>query len=259
VKGNKLMEKLADMEEITGKPGLWREKSMSLPFSPGCQYPLVVWAILEAVEELGIEGQVIFLGGTGDAIEVPAMIDIDAMQCPHGRAPDIASTMKRVLGKDAVVVTCQDDDDCIAAGTETLLHSAARGEKITVVMANSGSYVSSGWQLAPPGGKKIAPPVHQPPAAMPYNVIDILCGMKGVVYAARGAVIGRDSYLQVKGYIKTALQKQMGGEGFGFVEVMTAYPSHWGLTYQESIRWIKDKLIPQYPLGEFKNVAKIER
>lgn len=252
------MAEVVDMEEIASKPRLWRERPMSLPFSPGCQHPLGVWAVLEAVEELGIEGRTIFLGGTGEAIEVPAMVDLDAMQCPHGRAPDIASTMKRVLGSDTVIITYQDDDDCIAIGTETLLHSASRGEKITVIMANSGSYVSSGWQMAPPGGEIATPVMRQPPATMPYNVIGMLCGMKGVVYAARGAITSRANYLRVKGYIKTALQKQMAGEGFSFVEIMIASPTNWRLTPEESVRWIEEKLLSQYPLGEFKNVAKIE-
>jgi len=252
------MGKVVDMAGIASKPKLWREKSMSLPFPPGCQHPLVVWAILEVAEELGIEGKMIFLGGTGDAIEVPALVDIDAMQCPHGRAPDVASMMKRVLGNEAVIITYQDDDDCIAIGTETLFHSATRGEKITVIMANSGSYVSSGWQMASSGGKLTAPPIGQPPVTMPYNIIDILCGMKGVVYTARGAVTNRANYQQVKAYIKTAIQKQMSGEGFSFVEVMIAAPVRWGLSLEDSVRWIEEKLIPQYPLGEFKNIAKVK-
>ena len=251
------MEKVANREKVTGKPKLWQYRPTPLPFCPGCQHGLGIRAVLEAIEELDIEGRTILLAGAGCTYPIPAMVDLDAMQCPRGRAPDIATTMKRFLGKGTVVITYQDDDDAITIGTEALIQSASRGERITVIMANNGSYQSSGWQMAPPAGEIAAPEVWGPPLTAPVDIVSLLCALKGVVYVARGAANTSANYLQTKGYIKTALQKQIDDAGFSFVEILLACPTNWQLSPEESLKWIEEKIIVQLPLGEFMNLDRI--
>lgn len=242
-------------EVVCGRPRLWRYRSTSLPFCPGCQLGVGVRAVLEAVEELGIEGKTIFLGGGGGGCVYPisSMLDLDGMQCPRGRASSIGSALKRLHGRETVIITYQDDNDGLAAGTEPLIHSALRGDAITVIMANNASYGSTGWQMAPAGDRVIPPEMDKPNPVFPINITELLAGFEGVSYLARGTVSSAEDFEKTKGYIKTAIQKQMTGAGFNLVEVLMACPARWHLTPQESLKWIREVMVAKLPLGEFKD------
>ncbi|MDI6775734.1 MAG: thiamine pyrophosphate-dependent enzyme [Syntrophales bacterium] len=239
-------------EVVCGKPRLWRYRSASLPFCSGCQLGVGIRVILEAIEELGIEGKTIFLGGGGCAYPLPSLLDLDAMQCPNGRAASIGSAIKRLHGRETVIITYQDDNDALAVGTEPLIHAALRGDAITVIMANNASYGSTGWQMAPAGDSPISPEMDKPNPSFPLNIIELLAEFEGVSYLARGAVSSAEDFEDTKGYIKKAIQKQMTSAGFNLVEILMACPTRWHLTPQESLKWIREVMVAQLPLGEFK-------
>ncbi|PIP05793.1 MAG: 2-oxoglutarate oxidoreductase [Syntrophobacterales bacterium CG_4_8_14_3_um_filter_49_14] len=238
---------------VCGKPRLWRYRSTSLPFCPGCQHGVGARAVLETVEELGIEGKTIFLGGGGCAYPLPSLLDLDAMQCPNGRATSIGSAMKRLHGGETVIITYQDDNDALAVGTEPLIHAALRGDAITVILANNAGYGSTGWQMASPGDTPVPPEMDKPNPLFPINIMELLAEFEGVSYLARGTVSSANDFEETKGYIKTAIAKQMAGAGFNLVEILTACPARWHLTPQESLKWIREEMVAGLPLGEFKN------
>ncbi|MDO8785165.1 MAG: thiamine pyrophosphate-dependent enzyme, partial [Syntrophales bacterium] len=209
-------------EVVRDKSRLWRHRPASLPFCPGCQHDVGASAVLEAVEELSIEGKTIFLGGGGCAYPLPSLLDLDAMQCPNGRATSIGSAMKRIHGRETVIITYQDDNDALAVGTEPLIHAALRGDAITVILANTAAYGSTGWQMASPGDTPVPPEMDKPNPLFPLNIMELLYGFEGVSYLARGTVSSADDFAKTKGYIKTALQKQMAGAGFNLVEILLA-------------------------------------
>lgn len=239
-------------EAVCGKSRLWRYRPTSLPFCPGCQHGLGARAVLEAVEELSIEGKTIFLGGGGCAYPLPSLLDLDAMQCPNGRAASIGSAMKRIHGRETVVITYQDDNDALAVGTEPLIHAALRGDAITVILANNASYGSTGWQMASQGDTPVPPEMDKPNPLFPMNIMELLYEFEGVSYLARGMVSSANDFEETKGYIKTALQKQMAGAGFNLVEILLACPTRWHLTPEESLKWIREEMVAGLPLGEFK-------
>ena len=239
-------------EWVCGKPRLWRYRPTSLPFCPGCQLGVGVRAVLETIEELGIEGKTIFLGGGGCEYPLPPMLDLDGMQCPQGRASSIGSALKRLHGREAIILVYQDDNDGLAVGTEPLIHAALRGDAITVIMANNASYGSTGWQMAPAGDRIIPPEMEKPNPLFPMNIIELLAEFEGVSYLARGTVSSANDFEDTKGYIKKALQKQMTGAGFNLVEILLACPTRWHLTPEESLKWIREEMVGKLPLGEFK-------
>ena len=234
----------------------------SLPLCPGCQHGTVVGLITEILDELGIRKNTIGISGVTCVTMTAGGIQIDAVACsPHGRAVDVATGIKRALFEKPLVFTIQGDGDCVSIGAGSLIHAALRGEKITVIMANNTNYGTTGGQLAPttlmsqitsttPTGRNTS-------SGYPAHVPEMLVPIKGVAYAARGALINQATYQRTRKCIKTAFQKQMDGIGFSFVEVLTACPTNWHLTPMDSLKWIEERLIQEYPLGEFKNVDRI--
>ncbi len=190
------------------------------------------------------------------------LVDFDAVLVAHGRAPDVASAIKRTLWGEPIVVTIQGDGDCIAIGIESFIQAAARAERITIIMANNGTYGTTGGQMAPttimgqvttttPEGRE---EVH----GYPIHAAELVAGITGVVYSARGALTTPANYQRTKKYVKNALQKQIDNVGFSFVEILTACPPNWHLPSLDCLGWIEEKMIPAFPLGEFKNVDRIE-
>jgi len=239
-------------EWVCGKPRLWRDRPTALPFCPGCQHSVGVRTVLETIEELGLEGKTIFLGGGGCVYPIPTMLDLDGMQCPQGRASSIGSALKRIHGREAIIIVYQDDNDGLAVGTEPLIHAALRGDPVTVIMANNASYGSTGWQMAPAGNQIIPPEMEKPNPSIPINIIELLAEFEGVSYLARGTVSSPEDFEDTKRYVRTAIQKQTAGAGFNLVEILLACPTRWHLTPDESLKWIREEMAGKLPLGEFK-------
>ena len=249
-------------EKVAGRLMLWTYRTAVIPFCQGCQDGTIGRVICEVVEEMGIEGRMILIGGVGCHAMISFLVDFDAVQVAHGRAPDVASAIKRALRGEPIVVTIQGDGDCIAIGTESLIQAAARAERITVIMANNGNYGTTGGQMAPTSiiGQKTTttPEGRETIHGFPIHAAELVAGLKGTAYSARGAFTSPADYQRTKGYVKTALQKQVDNVGFNFVEILSACPPNWHLPPLKCLKWIEEEMILEFPLGEFKNVDRLE-
>lgn len=247
---------------VASRPALWTNRPAVIPFCQGCQHGIIGRLICEAVEEMGIEGKTIIIGGVGCHAMISFMVDFDSIQVPHGRAPDVASAAKRVLGRDTIVTTIQGDGDCIAIGTESLIQAAARAERITIIMANNGNYGTTGGQMAPTSilGQKTTttPEGRELIHGFPIHAAELVAGLKGTAFSARGSLTSSANFQRTKKCIKTALQKQIDNVGFSFVEILTACPPNWHLSPLKCLAWIEDEMTREFPLGEFKNVDRLE-
>ena len=214
------------------------------------------------LEEMELEGKAIAVVGVGCQSPSYMPIDLDSVSAPHGRPADVATGIKRSL-PDSLVFTVQGDGDCFAIGTEGTIHAAARVEKITLFMVNNALFGMTGGQMGPTtlvnqvtttsaGGRQ--PEI----AGFPIQVAELLAQIKGVAYSARCAVNNPVNYQRTKKCIKIAFQKQLDGVGLSFVEFLSACPVGWGLTPLKSLEYIEEKMIPEFPLGEFKNVNSLE-
>ena len=208
--------------------------------------------------------RLIWIGGVTCGTVNAFISDVDAIgPVPHGRAPDIASAMRRVLDKDTVIVTYQGDGDAIAIGTESLIQAAARAERITVFMVNNANYGTTGGQMAPTtvtGQRTTTSPSGRGAnqEGFPINAAELVAGLEGTVYSARGSLSSPANFNKTKKYIKKALQKQIDDIGFSFVEILSACPPNWGMAPVECLKWIDTVLTKQYPLGEFKDIDTLE-
>lgn len=251
----------ANVKKITGRPKL------SIPvvgFScPGCHYGIIYRVICEVIEDLGIEGKTIGLSGVGCSfLGAPMAIDIDWTSCPHGRAPAMATAIKRIH-PDATVLTVQGDGDLGAIGLGCFMNALVRGENLTTVFLNNAVYGTTGGQMAPTtllGMKTTTTPDGREIQAngYPLHVPELAATMKGVAYAARCTVHTPANFQKAKKSLKTALQKQIDGIGYGIVEFISACPPGWGMKPIECLDFISEKMLEEYPLGEFKNIERID-
>lgn len=251
-----------EKEWYTGTPRLWARIPVPLAFCPGCQHGTAIRALCEVIDELGIEGNTVLIVGIGCSSMAFILTNVDSIMVAHGRPCDAASAMKRILGKDTIVITWQGDGDAMAIGCEPTIHAAARGEKITTFMLNNSNFGTTGGQLAPTtimGQVTTTTPYgRNQDHGYPIEASEFLGNLRGVAYSARGAFTSPANYQKTKKYMKRALEKQIDGVGYSFVEILTTCPSNWHLSPKESLRRIEEELIPQFPLGEFKNVDRIE-
>ena len=236
---------------------------VAFPSCPGCGQATASKAIMEVLEELGIEGEAVGIIGVGCAGTTFHSAKIDVTMAAHGVSPALATGIKQALFDDVIVFTLQGDGDCAAIGAGYLVNAAARADKVTVFMFNNANYGTTGGQMAPttlldqittttPTGRDGS--TH----GYPLHIPEMLATIKGVAYSARGAISSPANYQRAKRFIKTAFQKQIDEVGFSFVEILVACPVNWHMTPVEAVGWIEDKMIAEFPLGEFKNVARIE-
>jgi 2-oxoglutarate ferredoxin oxidoreductase subunit beta len=218
--------------------------------------------LAEVIEELDIGGNTIGVSGVGCSTRMLLPLDIDGITTAHGRPPDVATAIKRSLRPEPIVFTLQGDGDSIAIGAGSLLSAALRGEQFTIIMLNNAIYGTTGGQMAPTTllGQvtTTTPQGRQSDAGFPAHVPELLAGIPGVAYAARGTVHTPASYQRTRKYLKTAFQTQIDKVGLSFVEILVACPPNWHLSPIECLTWIEEKMIAEFPLGEFKNAAKTE-
>ncbi|MFH1625878.1 MAG: thiamine pyrophosphate-dependent enzyme [Pseudomonadota bacterium] len=251
-------------ELVAGTPRLKIKRPLPLSFCQGCQHGAAARVIWELLEELGLEDRTIFIGGVTCGSVNAILTDVDCLApVAHGRAPDIASGMRRLVDDDTIIITYQGDGDAIAIGTESLVQAAARSEKITVFMINNANYGTTGGQMAPTtilGQRTSTTPLGRGKnqEGFPINAAELVAGLAGTAYSARGSLTSPANYGKTKKYVKKALQKQIEKVGFSFVEILSACPPNWGMTPLESLKWIDTALADQFPLGEFKDVDSLE-
>lgn len=247
-------------EKIVGRPKLMTQARS--PYCPGCHYGVVSRIVAEVLEELDIGGRAIGLAAPSCSAGIQWQLNIDWMSAAHGRACATATGIKRVH-PNAVVFTIQGDGDLGAIGLGNTLHAMLRAEKLTTIFLNNAGYGQTGGQMAPTtllGMKTTTTPEGRKadPQGYPLHVAELAAWTKGVVYSARWTVHTPANFRRAKQAIKAAFQKQLEGAGFSLVELLCACPTNWALSAVDCLKYIDEQMIAEYPLGEFKNVDKIE-
>ena len=228
-------------------------------YCPGCTHGIIHRLVAEALDELGIGDKAVGVAPVGCAVFAYDYFNCDMMEAAHGRAPAVATGIKRVL-PDRAVFTYQGDGDLASIGTAEIVHAATRGEKITVIFVNNAIYGMTGGQMAPTtliGQKATTCQTGRTKeqAGMPIRMAELLSTLDGCVYAERVCVTDIANINKAKRAIKKAFQKQMNNEGFTFIEVLSTCPTNWGMTPLKANEWLKDNMIPYYPLGVIKETA----
>ena len=227
-------------------------------YCPGCTHGICHRLVAEVLDELGVEGNAIGVAPVGCAVMAYNYFNCDMQEAAHGRAPAVATGIKRVH-PDKVVFTYQGDGDLAAIGTAETVHSAARGENITIIFINNTIYGMTGGQMAPtslPGQVTQTSPYGRDIKTQgnPIRVSEMLATLDGPSYIARVALDTVPNIKKAKAAIKKAFQNQIEGKGFSLVEVLSTCPTNWGMSPVEAIKRLQDDMIPYYPLGVYKDI-----
>ena len=227
-------------------------------YCPGCTHGIIHRLVAEVLEELGVGDTAIGIAPVGCAVFAYNYFNCDMMEAAHGRAPACATGAKRVH-PDKVVFTYQGDGDLASIGAAEIVHAAARGEKITTIFVNNAIYGMTGGQMAPtslPGQITTTSPYGRDTAhcGFPVKMSEMLAQLDGPAYIERVSVHDVPHVVAAKKAIRKAFEAQIAGKGFCMVEVLSTCPTNWGLTPQEALKWLKENMIPQFPLGVYKEV-----
>jgi len=215
-------------------------------YCSGCGHGIVHKIVAEIIDEMQIRENTIFVAPIGCAVVAYDYFNLDVTEAAHGRAPAVATGIKRSL-PDRLVISYQGDGDLLAIGMTELIHTANRGEKISIVFVNNRVYGMTGGQMAPTsdvGQKTLTSPYGRDEleTGSPIDVISLLSGLDGVKFLARGTVSGVKEIRETKGYIKKSFETQLSGNGFSLVEILSPCPTYWGMTPKDSIGLIKNKI-----------------
>lgn len=230
-----------------------------LHYCPGCSHGIVHKLVAETMVELDILGKTVGVAPVGCAVFAYQYFNVDMVEAPHGRAPAIATGLKRVM-PDNVIFTYQGDGDLAAIGTAETVHAAARGENITIIFINNAIYGMTGGQMAPttlpnqitqtsPYGRDVFS------AGYPIRVCEMLSTLDGVAYAERVAADSVPHIRNAKKAIRKAFENQINKKGFSIVEVLSSCPTNLGLQPVKALEWMKENFIPYYPLGCYKDIT----
>ncbi len=227
-----------------------------LHYCPGCTHGIIHRLVAEAIDELGIEGSTVGVSPVGCAYNNYLYFNCDMVQAAHGRAPAVATGIKRVYPENTVF-TYQGDGDLAAIGTAEIVHAATRGEKITTIFVNNAIYGMTSGQMAPTtllGQVTTTSPFGRKPEieGYPVKVSEMLSTLQGAVYVERVSTHDIKNINLARKAIKKAFQVQKAGLGFSIVEILSTCPTNWGLDPVQSLKWIEEKMIPNYPLGNFR-------
>jgi 2-oxoglutarate ferredoxin oxidoreductase subunit beta len=245
------IETPAGARVIFERPDLLADRSTH--YCPGCGHGVVHRLIAEVLGELGLGATTIAVAPVGCAVFAYDYIGVDFVEAPHGRAPAVATGIKRVR-PDAFVLTYQGDGDLAAIGTAEIVHAAGRGELLTAVFVNNGIYGMTGGQMAPTtllGQRSTSSPLGREASfhGYPIPMTEMLAVMPGVAYAARGSVVDAPAIGRTKQYLRRACEIQLEGRGFTIVEVISNCPVGWGMTPTESMERLRDVVAKQYRPG----------
>lgn len=226
-------------------------------YCPGCMHGTSQRIIAECLEELNVLDRAVGIASVGCSVLAYKYFNCDMQQAAHGRAPAVATGIKRAVS-DSVVFTLQGDGDLAAIGTAEIIHAAARGENITVIFLNNAIYGMTGGQMAPTTlegqrttttqeGRDFAR------AGKPIRVCEMLATIEGATFVERVSLDTPANIRKAKMATKKAFENQIAGKGFSIVEMLTSCTTNWGISPTESHQWIRDYLIPHYPMGNFRN------
>ncbi len=243
---------------VYAKPKLLNDKNMH--YCPGCSHGVVHRLIAEVLEEMGQENNVIAIAPVGCAVFAYNYIDIDWIEAAHGRAPAIASAVKR-LHPNRLVFTYQGDGDLAAIGTCETIHAANRGENIAIIFINNGIYGMTGGQMAPTtleGMKTSTTPYGRRVDlnGYPLKISNLLAELDGTCYITRQAVHTSVAVRKAKAAIKQAFENSLAGRGTSLVEIVSTCNSGWKMSPAQANKWMEENMFAKYPLGDIKNEVK---
>ena len=225
-------------------------------YCPGCTHGVIHRLVGEVIDELGIRERTICVAPVGCAVFAYNYFNVDACEAAHGRAPAMATGLKRTQ-PNKIVFTYQGDGDLAAIGTNEIIHAAGRGENLTVIFVNNATYGMTGGQMAPTtlaGQVTTSSPYGRDVdlVGVPMRVSELISTIPGAVYVVRRSVHNVANINKTKAAIKTAFQVQMQGLGLSLVEVLSTCPTNWHMPPAKALQWIEDAMIPVFPLGDYR-------
>mgnify|MGYP003297971237 CR=1 FL=1 len=228
-------------------------------YCPGCTHGIVHRLVAEVLDELGVVGQTVGVASVGCSVFSYNYFNCDMVQAAHGRAPAVATGIKRAVPEN-VVFTYQGDGDLASIGMAETVHAAARNENITVIFVNNAIYGMTGGQMAPttlPGMKATTAQKGRDPKVNgnPIRVSEMLATLTGPAYIERVSISTPAQIAVAKKAIKKAFELQKAGAGFTFVEVVSTCPTNWGVTPVKAMEFVRESMIPYYPLGVYKDIT----
>ncbi|MDD5270671.1 MAG: thiamine pyrophosphate-dependent enzyme [Candidatus Omnitrophica bacterium] len=244
------------MKKVFERPASLRD--VPTHYCSGCGHSIAHRLICEVIDELGIREDVIAVCPVGCAVIAYEYWDFDCSEAPHGRTPCVATGIKRVH-PDKIVFSYQGDGDLAAIGTAEIIHTANRGENITVFFINNGVYGMTNGQMAPTTliGQKTSTSIYGRDITRdgyPIRISELLSQLPGAKYIERVSVDNPANVLKTKAAIKKALKNQMEGKGFSLVEILSPCPTYWGLSPKDACRRIEDEMTKYFPLGVIKDI-----
>ncbi|MFW5980832.1 MAG: thiamine pyrophosphate-dependent enzyme [Halanaerobiaceae bacterium] len=248
------------MEQVNKYPDALTDKKFH--YCPGCTHGITHQIVAEVIDELDIKEKSIGIASVGCSVLTYEYFDIDMQEASHGRAPAVATGIKKVH-PDSVVFTYQGDGDLASIGTAEIIHAANRGENITAIFINNAIYGMTGGQMAPttllnqettttPHGRK------KEKEGGPIKMSEILNLIEGSAYIARVSMHDLKHIRQAKKIIKKAFKVQLSEKGFSLVEVLSTCPTNWGMAPLEAMNWLKENMVPEFPLGELKAPGEVD-
>lgn len=231
-------------------------------FCPGCGHGIVHRLVCEVMDEMGIEGDTIGVVPVGCSVMSYNYFGCDVIEAPHGRAPAVATGVKRT-NPDKFVFSYQGDGDLAAIGTAETVHVGTRGENIVVIFINNTTYGMTGGQMAPttlPGQVTQTTPFgrNTETAGYPIRICEMMATLSGTALAQRVAIDSVPHIREAKKAVRKAFENEKAKRGLSIIEVLSTCPTNWGLSPAESMQFVKDKMIPYYPLGVYKDVTAEE-
>ena len=228
-----------------------------LHYCPGCTHGIIHRLVAQAIDTLEIEGKTIGVAPVGCAVMAYDYFACDMVEAAHGRAPAVATGIKRALPEN-IVFTYQGDGDLASIGMAETVHAATRNENITVIFVNNAIYGMTGGQMAPtslPGQVTQTSPYGRDVATVgcPIRVSEMLAALDAPAYIQRVAVNNVKHVKEAEKAILKAFRNQVEGRGFSLIEVISSCPTNWGMTPEAALRWVEEKMIPYYPLGVYKD------
>ena len=231
-----------------------------LHYCPGCTHGIIHRLVAEAIDDLGILGRTVGVAPVGCAVMAYDYFSCDMVEAAHGRAPAVATGLKRAM-PDRIIFTYQGDGDLASIGMAETVHAATRNENITVIFVNNAIYGMTGGQMAPtslPGQVTQTSPYGRDlkTVGYPIKVCELLSALDAPYYIQRVAVNSVKHVAEAKKVIRRAFENQMEGRGFSLIEVVSSCPTNWGMTPQKALDWVESDMIPYYPLGVYRDKSK---
>lgn len=225
-------------------------------YCPGCTHGVAHRLVAEVIDELGMREQTIGVAPVGCSVFAYNYFNMDFAEAAHGRAPAMATGLKRV-SPDKLIFTYQGDGDLASIGAAEILHAAGRGENITVVFINNAIYGMTGGQMAPttlPGQKTTSTPLGRDVEmhGYPLRMCEVLSQLDGAAYIVRRSLHDVANIRKAKKALRQAFEVQLSGQGFSMVELLSSCPTNWGIEPVKALEWIEDHMIPMFPLGDYK-------